>query len=214
MHFSRFSFFLLKENPFFFSSMPVAFFNLLLTLFWVGGRNKGIRGWLLQIYKLNAKKGWFFLEPLLCCVPHLCSFKSLMGYFSVPGRIFFVLIDIERFRVPTSNALLISFLLSSVAEILSIRIGAKCAKTCMRRGHIPTELPFCIAQLVVGFFFLKRGEVSFFLWSSWSEWNSWFVFGTPQEKVVLQFLCHFDYALFVLWHKLKKKRCCCRNFMR
>ena len=89
MHFSRFSFFLLKENPFFFSSMPVAFFNLLLTLFWVGGRNKGIRGWLLQIYKLNAKKGWFFLEPLLCCVPHLCSFKSLLGYFSVPGRFFF-----------------------------------------------------------------------------------------------------------------------------
>ena len=33
---------------------------------------------------------------------------------------------------------------------LSILVGAKCAKTCMQRLHIPTELPSCMPPLVAG----------------------------------------------------------------
>ena len=33
---------------------------------------------------------------------------------------------------------------------LSIQVGAKRAIMCMQRVHIPTELPFCVTQLVVG----------------------------------------------------------------
>ncbi len=36
---------------------------------------------------------------------------------------------------------------------LSIKIGAKCGKTCVQRVCIPTELPFCMPALVVGFSF-------------------------------------------------------------
>ena len=56
---------------------------------------------------------------------------------------------------PTNNALLINFRLSFDAEILlikhrlSIQIGAKRAKTCMRCVYVPTELQFCIPPLVV-----------------------------------------------------------------
>ncbi len=34
---------------------------------------------------------------------------------------------------------------------LSVQIGAKCAKTCMHSVHIPSELPFCMPPLVVGY---------------------------------------------------------------
>ena len=34
---------------------------------------------------------------------------------------------------------------------VSIKIGTKCAKTCMQCVYIPTELPFCIPPLVVGY---------------------------------------------------------------
>ena len=57
---------------------------------------------------------------------------------------------------PTNNALLVNCRLSSDEETfvnnrrLSIQIGAKRAKTCIHCVHIPTELTFCIPQLVVG----------------------------------------------------------------
>ncbi len=57
---------------------------------------------------------------------------------------------------PTNNALLIIFLLSSEAETLLLstdwayQIGAKRAKTCTQRLHIPIELPFCMPHLAVG----------------------------------------------------------------
>ena len=57
---------------------------------------------------------------------------------------------------PTNNALLIIFLLSSVAEIfvtnprLSMQVGTKCEKTCVQHVHVLTELPFCMPPLLVG----------------------------------------------------------------
>ncbi len=33
---------------------------------------------------------------------------------------------------------------------LSTQVGAKRAKTCMQRVHVPPELPFCMPPLVVG----------------------------------------------------------------
>ncbi len=62
----------------------------------------------------------------------------------------------ESLASPTSDALLINFRLSSDAEIfvnkhrLSLQIGAKRAKTCMQGVYVPTDLPFCMPQLVVG----------------------------------------------------------------
>ncbi len=49
-----------------------------------------------------------------------------------------------------------NFRVSSDAETLSLspqlnmQIGAKRARTCAQRVHVPTELPFCIPPLVVG----------------------------------------------------------------
>ncbi len=56
-----------------------------------------------------------------------------------------------------NNTLLIDFRPSSRCRIcvnnhpLSIQIGGKRAKTCMQCVDIPTELPFCVPPLVVGF---------------------------------------------------------------
>ena len=44
---------------------------------------------------------------------------------------------------------------------LSIQIGTKRAKTCTQCVDIPTELPFCIPPLVVGFHHPLDGRVSF-----------------------------------------------------
>ena len=58
--------------------------------------------------------------------------------------------------LPTSNALLIDFRLSSDADVLSIstewacKVSGKHAKTCVQRVRVPTELPCCIALLLVG----------------------------------------------------------------
>ena len=57
---------------------------------------------------------------------------------------------------PTNNALLVSFLLSSDAEILLLstdgasKIGAKRANTRVQRVRVLTELPFCMSPLLVG----------------------------------------------------------------
>ncbi len=61
---------------------------------------------------------------------------------------------------PTSNSLLINFRLRKCRKFvsmhrLSIQIDAKCAKKCMQCLFNSTELPFCIALLVVGFFFQR-----------------------------------------------------------
>ena len=65
--------------------------------------------------------------------------------------------DASSFSYPTNNALLINFRLSSDAGILltstdwAHKFDGKRAKTCMHCVHIPTELPFCIPPLVVGY---------------------------------------------------------------
>ncbi len=59
-------------------------------------------------------------------------------------------------RHPTNNTLLTNFRLSSDAKKIvhehrpSIQMGAKRAKTCVQRVHVPTELPFCVPPLLVG----------------------------------------------------------------
>ncbi len=68
---------------------------------------------------------------------------------------------------PTNNALLIIFRLNSAAEILLLstdlayKSGAKRAKTCMQCVHIPTELPFWIPPLVVGWLSHSSSHVYF-----------------------------------------------------
>ena len=63
---------------------------------------------------------------------------------------------------PTNNALLIKFRLSSDTIFFvnkhrpSMQIDAKRAKTCVQCVRIPTELPFCIPPLVVGYVLRNR----------------------------------------------------------
>ena len=59
---------------------------------------------------------------------------------------------------PTDNALLTNFRQSSDAEFffvnkcrLSMQVGAKHANACAQCVRVPTELPFCLPPLVVGF---------------------------------------------------------------
>ncbi len=58
---------------------------------------------------------------------------------------------------PTNSALIINFQLSSDGEILlrsadrAYKLAPNIAKSCMQCVHIPTELPFCIPPLVVGY---------------------------------------------------------------
>ncbi len=71
-----------------------------------------------------------------------------------PCSTFFLLLPDILLWTPTNNALPTNFFLSSDAEIsltspdLSIQRNAQ--KTCVRRVHIPTDLPFCMPPLVVG----------------------------------------------------------------
>ena len=54
---------------------------------------------------------------------------------------------------PTNDALFISFRLSRIFvnnHRLSVQIGARRAKTCMQRVHVPAELPLCMPPLLVG----------------------------------------------------------------
>ena len=76
----------------------------------------------------------------------------------LPGKISFSKKKIQIFILlffmhtqPTTH--LINFLLSSDAEIfvnnhrLGMQIGAECAKSCVQRVHVPTEVPFLHATV-------------------------------------------------------------------
>ena len=67
-----------------------------------------------------------------------------------------------KLHFPTNNALLINFRLSSNADIivtkhrLGMLIGAQtCEKCAFNIVRIPTELPFCMPPLVVGYVQLR-----------------------------------------------------------
>ena len=150
--------------------MKSGFFSSLSSFLWIKRLRffsfKLLLGWLMTpscsttcfFFFIPRGYDWLLLlmaNCLLCLVfqTREAVFEKKMWDFFCQN---FVMGKIFHSSRPTDNSLLISFRLSSDAKKLfnkhwlSIKIGARRAKTCMRCVPILTELPFCIPPLVVG----------------------------------------------------------------